>query len=152
MVQLERLEQLYSHSQAQSLDGIRQPALEFWDTLQARAALKAGSAAGADGNTTDIYKELPFLAVSRIHRLFSERSTLPRDSPSSPFWKTSQFVGLPKTHAVTTFGDFRWICKSAVVQKWFLRTLRPRLRMQMKPSSVHSYGFRRSLLQRRSLV
>eukprot|EP00973_Karenia_brevis_P035896 4952642-Karenia_brevis.AAC.1 len=44
---------------------------------------------------------------------------------------------------VEHFEDFRWICKSAVLQKWFLRSLRPTFRQQIKPSKVHSYGFRK---------
>eukprot|EP00959_Pyramimonas_sp_CCMP1952_P034054 713921-Pyramimonas_sp.AAC.1 len=42
--------------------------LEFGDTLQARAEIKSGGAAGADGIPTDIYKILPFLGVARVHQ------------------------------------------------------------------------------------
>ena len=38
--------------------------------------------------------------------------------------------------------DLRWICKQAVLEKWFMRSLRPQLRKQMLPSAVHSYGFK----------
>ncbi len=44
---------------------------------------------------------------------------------------------------VTDFEGLRWICKSAVLQKWYLRALRPRLRAQLRPCRVQSYGFRR---------
>ena len=33
--------------------------------------------------------------------------------------------------------------QSTVLQKWFLRSLRPTLRQEINPSIVHSYGFRR---------
>lgn len=55
----------------------------------------------------------------------------------------SLLVYLTKTKAGSDFGSLRWICKSAVLQKWYLRALRPRLRDQLRLSPMHSYGFRR---------
>ena len=46
-------------------------------------------------------------------------------------------------HRQRTSDDLRWICKSPVLQKWYFRSLRPQLRKQLRPSKVHSYGFRK---------
>ena len=62
---------------------------------------------------------------------------------SSPSWKVLQFIGLPKETAVTEFKGLRWICKSAVLQNLYLRSLRLGLRRQVRLSAVHSYGFRK---------
>ena len=127
------------------LDGQLDPTLEFWDTIQGRAELRSGSAAGSDGNTPDVYLQLPFLAVAQVHRFFQSRSELVPMSDSSIHWKVLQFIGLPKEKFIKDFTGLRWICKSAVMQKWYLRALRPRLRHQLRPSYVHSYGFRKQV-------
>ena len=125
------------------LDGLKMPVLEFWDTLQARAKIRAESGGAGDGIPGDVYLELPFIAVARIHRMFSDRFEFKKSSVCSPFWNTLQFVGLPKAKMISDFNDFRWICKSPVLQQWFLRALQYELRSQLRPSCVHSYGFRR---------
>ena len=137
------LESLSSVAKNERLDGRSPASLELWHTLQSRAEFKAGSAAGNDGNTPDIYLDLPFLSVARVHAYFLERSKLNLDSEELPYWKILQFIGLPKTSSTTEFRDLRWICKSFVLQKWYLRSFRPQLRSEIRLSSVHSYGFRR---------
>jgi len=108
--------------------------------------MKPFGGAGTDGNTPDIFRQLPFLAVCHVHELFWERAQFPLAVESSPYWKVVEFLGIPKTESPTCMEvrDLRWICKSAVTQKWYLRALRPNLRMQMHPSPVHSYGFRKN--------
>ena len=91
----------------------------------------------------DVNLQLPFIAVARIHQLFSGRFKFEKLSPSSPLWKILLFVGLPKTTSITDFNDFRWICKSPILHQWYLRAMQHDLRSQLKPSCVHSYGFRR---------
>ena len=118
--QLRRLDSAVAIASCDRLDGKRDPALEFWDTLQARAELKSGSAAGIDGNTPDVYLQLPFVGIAQIHRLFQQRSELKPMLDSSIHWKILQFVGLPKETCVRDLEGLRWICKSAVLQKLYL--------------------------------
>ena len=54
-----------------------------------------------------------------------------------------QFLGIPKARETHSFSDLRWICKSAVLQKWYSRTLLPVVQKQLRPSRVHAYGFKR---------
>ena len=56
------------------MDGIPPQPLELWDTLQSCSELTKGSAAGADGNTVDVYRESPFLAILNVHERFKERA------------------------------------------------------------------------------
>ena len=122
------------------MDGTGQQ-LELWDTLHARARLKTGTAAGMDGVTPDIYRELPLAAIFHVHDMFAQRARGLGDVPESVFWKILLFAGLPKAKFDGEFSSLRWICKSSVLQKWFLHAVRPRLRKSIRPSSVHSYGF-----------
>ena len=141
--QIQTLEGLRSVSLNERLDGRPLFSLEFWDTLQSRAELKPGTSAGIDGNTPDIYAELPFLAVARVHSYFQDRCKFDLGSAESPYWKVLEFLGLPKTNFVSEFSQLRWICMSPVLQKWFLRSLRPTLRKEVNHSTVHAYGFRK---------
>ena len=75
--QTQRLDHLWASSASvlanRRLDGLMAPQLEFWDTLQARAKIRPGSGAAEDGIPGDVYLEFPFIAVARIHKMFSER-------------------------------------------------------------------------------
>ena len=64
---------IWSAVRNEQLDGRPLQKLEFWDVLQSRAALKPGSAPGADGVTPDIFLELPFLGVARVHSYFAAK-------------------------------------------------------------------------------
>jgi len=140
--QMLRLSQSRSSMNNGQLDGTCKAGVDFWDTLQARAVLRSGSAGGADGNTADIYIELHFLAMARMLACFDQLARF-GDDGSSPYWKILQFIGLPKSKTVNEFTDLRWICKSAVLHKLYLRSLRTRIREELRSSAVHSYGFRR---------
>ena len=94
--QSRRLASLNSHVQNERLDGTFRATLEFWDTVQARAKIKFGGAAGSDGNTSDIFKELPFLTLYHVHKIFSERMESVSQSMHSPYWRILCFIGLPK--------------------------------------------------------
>ena len=75
--------------------------------------------------------------------MFYKRSFWMEESGESPFWKVLQFIGLPKHLVVSSFDDLRWICKSLVLQRWYMRSLQPVFRHSLQASnSVHSYGFR----------
>lgn len=115
--QLDRLEKLYSANENNNLDVFPSSPLEFFDTLQSRAEMKIGTAGGGDGNTRDIYKDLPLLAVAHWHSLFDRRCKFGRDAPCPISW-IFNFIGLPKSKMVEEFYDLRWICKSLVLQKY----------------------------------
>eukprot|EP00973_Karenia_brevis_P001096 150548-Karenia_brevis.AAC.1 len=80
---MQRLERLHAVMTANRLDGRRHEPVEFWDTLRARSELKSGSGAGIDGNTSDVFKQLPILSVLHIHKMFVERASFAKTSPSS---------------------------------------------------------------------
>eukprot|EP00959_Pyramimonas_sp_CCMP1952_P200210 4187457-Pyramimonas_sp.AAC.1 len=134
-MQMARLMPLASQAQSDQIDGRGRayPELDIFDFLQARASLANGKGAGADGVPMETFKALPWKAALHIYDLFRRRL---RFEPvgESPFWRILQFLGIPKVHDVRTFKDLRWICKSATLQKWFVRSLRPQLRRQMRPS------------------
>ena len=44
---------------------------------------------------------------------------------------------------MSEFLDLRWICKTAVLQRWIMRSVRLQLSRHMKGSHVHSDGFRK---------
>ena len=71
--QYRRLDEISLAAFNEQLDGRPLIPLELWDTLQARAELKAGLAAGADGNTSEVYRELALLAVVQVHAYFSRK-------------------------------------------------------------------------------
>ena len=54
-----------------------------------------------------------------------------------------EFVGIPKSKAVTHLEQFRWIAKLSNMLKWYMLTLRPSLRGQIRATAVHTYGFKR---------
>ena len=69
---------------------MRSQTLEFWDTLQGLAELKATSGAAADGNTSAVCRQLPLLAVFHVHKLFAQGST----SIMSAFGTVSRCISL----------------------------------------------------------
>jgi hypothetical protein len=141
--QLRRVAGLVDWERNEKLDGgATTPDLELYDVLQARAALPLDKGVGVDGISAEIYKSIPWRATLHIYHLFKSRLKF-EASGESPFWKVLQFLGIPKVKDVRVFGDLRWICKSSILQKWYLRALRPQLRRQIRPSWVHSYGFKR---------
>ena len=115
----------------------------LWDFLQARARIQPNTACGPDGVPPEVYLDLPFITVLHVFELFKKRNALLDGEASSSFWKMLEFVGLPKSKEVSEFGDLRWICKSAILQKWYMRASLPCLRNALRPSRVHAYGFKR---------
>ena len=83
------------------------------------------------------------MTLVHIHRLFNRRALMLDGDCSSPFWKMLEFIGIPKSKDPRSFTDIRWICKSAVLQKWYIRSLMPAVHLQLMPSHVQSYGFKR---------
>ena len=53
------------------------------------------------------------------------------------------FVGIPKEKKhVNALDDLRWLGLAPVLQKWFMRSVRPGLRCRLQTSLVHTYGFK----------
>jgi hypothetical protein len=125
------------------LDGFPGIDLEFWDFLQARAKLKPGSGVGGDGLPPEVYLELPALTVMHIFSLSRKHFHFLDSESSSPYWKMLEFIGIPKVREARTFEDLRWICKSSVLQKWYMHSIRSLLKQSLRASWVHSYGFKR---------
>ena len=107
--QIQRLRELDQICLNLQLDGGQSPRLEFWDVIQARSQLKSGGAAGGDGNTTDVYRMLPFAIVAHVYQLLSAYSNVTLAIPESPFWKILKFIGFSKDKAASGFGDLRWM-------------------------------------------
>ena len=141
--QLERVARFVKLAENERLDGTNQVKLDFHDFLQARAALKCGTGTGVDGLPPEVYKALPWKSLLHVYHLFKQRLRF-EPAGESPYWKVLQFLGIPKVAGARAFHDLRWICKSAVLQKWYVRTMRPQLRSCLRPSWVHTYGFKQS--------
>ena len=140
--QRSRLAELISAAVSNRIDGRPGCKMEYWDFLQARAKIRKTTAAGPDGVPPEVYIRLPSVTLMHIYNLFRKRMLFEDGQDSSPYWKILEFVGIPKCKMPRTFGDLRWICKSSVLQKWFMRSLRPALREQVQPSRVHAFGFK----------
>ena len=139
--QEEKLKYLKEAADHQRLDGRPAGQLEFFDVLQARAEMKSGKSAGRDGIPNEIYKELPFLLVWEIAKLFRQRfADLDEASPST--WKILEFIGIPKGCNVQTFDEFRWLSKINCFQKWYIRSLRPTYRSMFTTTEVNTMGFK----------
>ena len=138
-----RMQDLLTCASRDYLSGAGSGGLEFWDVVQARSKIRKGGVAGADGNSSDIFRELPFMTLFQVYEMFCKRSSWNAGSGDSPLWQVLQCIGLLKHSKVSSFEDLRWICKSPVLQRWYMRSLQPLLRQNMQPSKVvHSYGFR----------
>ena len=139
--QEQKMNYLKEAADHQRLDGRRAGDVEFFDVLQARAEMKHRKAAGQDGIPNEMYKELPFVLVWDIAKLFCQRFfDLDEAGPST--WKILEFIGVPKGCNVQTFEEFRWLSKIDCFQKWYIRSLRPMYRSIFTRIEVDTMGFR----------
>ena len=136
-----RLTAFKSAHDADKLDGLGGACIELFDVLQGRAHLKGFKEAGYDGCTAEVWKAIPFITVVHVWALFQDRASL-KACDESPFLRILMFAGIPKTRFVTRFSDLRWIAKTPVLQKWYMRSLRPQYLREVSTSPVHSYGFK----------
>ncbi len=137
-----RLKQLEGHSRGLKLDGQASQGISLFNVVNARAKMKTGTSGSDDLLVPEILRHLPLTVAIRISELFEQRQ-LDLFSPDPPSWKIMRFVGLPKVRNAFNLKLFRWIGKLSVFLKWCIQSLRPAYSMQMRPSSVHTYGFRR---------
>lgn len=114
--QSRRLTTLKGVARNDRLDGCQKPVLDFGDTLPARSKFKLGSGAGSGGVTSDVYLQLPLVAVEHIHHIFNEQADLCQSAAESPFWNLCACQNAKRPWAS---GDFRWICKSPPLQRLF---------------------------------
>lgn len=140
-IQADRLSQTISQHRSRRIDGLESNQVHFWDVLQGRAQMKPNTSSGKDSVTVEIWQKLPTTVFLHIWKLFRLRASFESDE-GSPFWRMMQFVGIPKERSVTNFEGFGWIAEASTLQKWYLRTLRPQLRSEIKPSAVLSFGFK----------
>ena len=140
--QRKALHALVSCARANQLDGHPLQHLHFWDFLQGRARMRVNKAVGADGVPSEVYKCLPFICLLHIYELFEKRVRFEDGENSSPFWKMLEFVGIPKANRPSRLDQLRWVCKTPVLQKWFMSSLRPVL-FRSRSSKLHSYGFKK---------
>ena len=124
------------------MDGNEGPVnVEYFDVVQGRARMKPRSAPGVDGVPPEVYRAIPEILLVHIWELFQGRATLD-DAGESPHWKILEFFGIPKEKGARQFKHLRWLGKSPVLQKWFVRSLQPALTRQLRPTRVHAYGFK----------
>ena len=135
-----RLEKICSASRLEMLNGRRAPKMEFWHVLQARGSLKLGTAVGRDENPPEIWKAIPFVLVLHLWKLFSKRAESPSYYEGIPTWRILDFIGIPKLRHARAYTDFRWIAKIDVLQKWYLRSLRPQFQSQLRVSDDNRAG------------
>ena len=139
-----RLQQALGHCRDCRRDGQHLQNICLGDVLRARATLNSGRAGGKDGTVSEIWQTVPFSLVIFIWILFRLGAEYGLGSVSEA-WRTWELVGIPKITQPVSFGDFRYICKSAVLQKWYLKTLTDVALKYRKPSNVCTYGFRQGI-------
>ena len=61
-------------------------------------------------------------------------------------WKHLQYCGIPKEGKITDIPSMRWIGKSAVVLKWYLRAVLNLCETKAKPCSAITVGFRKGAM------
>lgn len=120
-VQLQRLEHLHSSAPCIStnnrLYGVGPKDHYFWDMLQARPKIKAGSGAAEDGIPSTVYLETAFAAIAHVHKMFAQRAGFERMCPNLSLCNILLSIGLPKSKSVHDFEDFRCISNSPILQK-----------------------------------
>ena len=139
--QRRRLHELEGYARGLRLDGNNSEALSAFEVVTGRACLKDGTAAGRKGGPPELYKRLPYVLLVDFWKHFSDRLT-DVDVADPDGWKDIEFQGIPKTRKPTSFDEFRWIGKLHCCAKWYMHCLRPRIRLNMRPSSVATFGFR----------
>ena len=136
------LDKLNSEELSRALDGTEhQPELSFFDVVQTRAEPANCKAGSKDGTVAEMFKLLPYLLLVKIWMLCSERFKSYRSlAPDS--WQRIQYVGLEKGEGDKSFNGYRWLVKLSTFCKWYIRSIRPTLRRELKPNKVRTYGFK----------
>ena len=126
------------------LDGAGARATRFtaWEGSQAIAVASDGRGAGSDGVVAEVYKAMPVVAKLSIVAAFSRRLAGLESRPGS--WALLLMTGIPKTPGAATLELHRWIAKSSVLCKWYLRLLIARVRRSAKPRRVMLVGFEKT--------
>lgn len=141
--QQERLSVLRQICRNYSLDGIQPPRLDLRTVLASRASLKSNTAGGTDDTVVEMWKCLPMILVLIVWQLFQSRISSGIDSLND-HWRSIDLVGLPKVNSpVSIKSDFRYVAKSPILQKWYLKCVLKTAVSKLCPSALHVYGFRR---------
>jgi hypothetical protein len=123
-------------------DGQYIEGINFSDVVFSRAAMSSNTAGGKDGLVGEIWKSNPFAMMVIIWFYFRLRAEYGLGKVSDA-WRTWCLMGLPKTRTPVEFGEFRYICKSPVLQKWYLKSIVEVMQRTRTPSRVNTYGFRK---------
>lgn len=136
------VEMIMEKTRSRKIDGLNVEGIGFGDVVGARAAITQGTAGGKDGLVGEIWKKMPFAMIIVIWFYFRLRAEYGIGAVSDA-WRTWCLFGLPKIRNPMDFGQFRYICKSPVLQKWYLRSVTEVIWRTRLPSRVNTYGFRR---------
>lgn len=126
--------------------------LEFHQFMRALSAMRLNSAPGEDHIPVEVWQAVPWTLKILVWQLMVEylhpydpggRDIVERAAPES--WKQVAMCGLPKEKRRSSswcFSDFRWISKSPVLQKIYVKSLMYHVEELMPASCVHTYGFK----------
>lgn len=133
---------LCSVSDANRLDGVMPEHLHFFDVLQGCAMIPSGKGLGVDQLPGELIRLLPFIALYNVWKQFSDRfANLKELGPVD--WKLLELAGIPKEASANYWNDFRWVGKISLMQKWFMRSVKPIYTQQFVSSPVFSSGFKK---------
>ena len=127
---------------ARRLDGIPMANIRLHDVIFARAVISTNTAGGKDGIVGEIWRDLPYCMIIVLWVLFRLKAEYGLGKVSDA-WRVWELVGLPKMKCPNSFDEFRYICKSPVLQKWYLKSIVNAAQRYRKPSIVQTYGFRK---------
>eukprot|EP00973_Karenia_brevis_P032293 4451014-Karenia_brevis.AAC.1 len=101
---------------AERLDGKCIESMTLADVVGCRANLSCDSAGGKDGTVSEMWKTIPFSLQVVIWIYFRLRAEFGSGEVPEA-WQVWVLQGLPKILHPTSFDQFRYICKSPVLQK-----------------------------------
>lgn len=114
-----RIDAIKSNIKAEMADGKLPQVFSFFDTMQARARLRAGKGQDKEGTANEMILCLPYYAVLQIHFWFLQLYQLCTEHPEQ--WKNVDFKGIPKTRDTDRFSKFRWIAGINTYRQWYNR-------------------------------
>ena len=110
--------------------------------LAARARLKSGTSAGADGLVSEILKEIPWHTLRIIRQSF--QAIYDQRVPSPDSWRKLCIQLIPKMKPAKTFDDARAICLLSVMSNWYMACLLIFVEEHGHVNNLATYGFQRN--------
>ena len=124
-----RMNHLLTRACNEQFRGIGLAGFWFWHVVQGRSRIQPAGAAGVEENPLDIFRELSFITLFHVYRLFCKRAHwqiqrfLGCFMSIRCFSKVFNFIGKSIQSVLTCFEDLRWIGKFPVLQRWYMRSL-----------------------------